>query len=73
MLVITRSFQGYGFSFRPVGSLIDPQGEIREELLRLGVAAELETKVQPVPDFTKKKRLESSRQDQAAPLKTPIS
>ena len=56
MLVVTRSFQGHGYSFRPIGSLIDPQEPIRSELVNMGVAAELEVKVLPVPEFTKKKQ-----------------
>ena len=55
MLIVTQSFQGYGYSFRAVGSLIDPQEPARSELLKLGVVAEYEVKVEPVPEFTKKK------------------
>ena len=56
MLVVTRSFQGYGYSFRAIGSLIDPPEPARSEIIALGVAVELEVKVMPVPAVTKKKR-----------------
>lgn len=39
------------------GEIIDPPPEVREKLLRLGVAAEFELKVQPVPEEVKKNGL----------------
>lgn len=54
MLIIIRSFTGYGYSFEPIGKLIDPPEPIRSALLAEDLAAEYEAKVMPLPSEVKK-------------------
>ena len=58
MLIVTQKFVGHGYNMPRPGSLIDPPPDACKALLAAGCVAEWEVKVMPLPEVTKKKRLE---------------
>jgi len=70
MLIVTQPFIGYGFDYAQPGQLIDPPPDVRAALFGIGVVAEYETKVIPLPESTKKKPLELSQADHRQPGRT---
>ena len=71
MLKVLIPFVGHGYSMPDSGTIINPPEDVAKHLVSIGVAEPYETKVQPVPEETKKEeRLESSRLAQARTPKT---
>ena len=56
MLIVLQTFVNESYNMPSVGALIDPPEPVRSHLISIGVAAEYETKVDPLPEVMKKKQ-----------------
>jgi hypothetical protein len=54
MLIVTANFVGHGYNMLDIGTRINPPPELAAHLVAIGVAAEYEAKVDPLPQEVKK-------------------